>query len=365
MKNLVLGVNDAIYRACIGVAGLAIVINGGERNLVSAPTTVVIVMGAPQPRAAVSSGWCVTAAGVTGCSPMSDLVAVSSLVGSATGLILAGGTYLPPHALNSEPLEALPAEVPQASSVARLTERQLATLRLAMLGKSNKVIAREMDLSEATVKAHLAEAFRRSAPRFGQHIALGEHQLVVLVQIRQRIGRVQVLVPGLQSAFLEGGAAAMHRHPHLAVPGRCIDGIDDRHRGAVIPAVLRNRQHHRPDIRRLGKHEVGSIRHVAAVVPLGIGADEPIDGAVDAEVEPDELAPRDRDRQALGREPSARRALHCPCSDGERRSRTGAGRGRKVRARWRARRCPRTSSWSRASARRRTPTRCTSRSARW
>ena len=42
-----------------------------------------------------------------------------------------------------------------------VTERQLATLRLAMLGKSNKVIARDMDLSEATVKAHLSEAFRR------------------------------------------------------------------------------------------------------------------------------------------------------------------------------------------------------------
>lgn len=80
---------------------------------------------------------------------------------AALRLVLAGGTYLPPHALSSEPLGAQPAEIPQASSVARLTERQLATLRLAMLGKSNKVIARDMTLSEATVKAHLAEAFKR------------------------------------------------------------------------------------------------------------------------------------------------------------------------------------------------------------
>lgn len=80
---------------------------------------------------------------------------------AALRLVLAGGTYLPPHALSSEPLGAQPVEIPQASSVARLTERQLATLRLAMLGKSNKVIARDMTLSEATVKAHLAEAFKR------------------------------------------------------------------------------------------------------------------------------------------------------------------------------------------------------------
>jgi DNA-binding NarL/FixJ family response regulator len=84
---------------------------------------------------------------------------------AALRLVLAGGTYLPPHALHSETPEAPPAEVPHASAVARLTERQLATLRLAMLGKSNKVIAREMELSEATVKAHLAECFKRLGVR--------------------------------------------------------------------------------------------------------------------------------------------------------------------------------------------------------
>ncbi|MEQ1438526.1 response regulator transcription factor [Fontimonas sp. SYSU GA230001] len=80
---------------------------------------------------------------------------------AALRLILAGGTYLPPHALASEAPPPASAEIPQAGPVARLTERQLSTLRLAMLGKSNKVIAREMDLSEATVKAHLAECFKR------------------------------------------------------------------------------------------------------------------------------------------------------------------------------------------------------------
>lgn len=84
-----------------------------------------------------------------------------SVMMAALRLILAGGTYLPPHSLSSEPLNAPVLEESAEHSVARLTERQLSTLRLAMQGKGNKAIARELDVSEATVKAHLSEAFRR------------------------------------------------------------------------------------------------------------------------------------------------------------------------------------------------------------
>jgi DNA-binding NarL/FixJ family response regulator len=41
-----------------------------------------------------------------------------------------------------------------------LTSRQLDALMLAVLGKSNKQIARELELSEGTVKQHLSAAFR-------------------------------------------------------------------------------------------------------------------------------------------------------------------------------------------------------------
>lgn len=97
-------------------------------------------------------------AGAAGFIPKASSHAVMM---AALRLILAGGTYLPPHALNSTPLEA-PAEivVPSDSILSMLTERQMTTLRLAMQGKVNKVIAREMDVSEATVKAHLSAAFR-------------------------------------------------------------------------------------------------------------------------------------------------------------------------------------------------------------
>ena len=80
---------------------------------------------------------------------------------AALRLILSGSTYLPPHVLSvTGPAVEGEAPVEPSGGVAALTERQLAALRLAMQGKANKIIAREMDISEATVKAHLAAAFR-------------------------------------------------------------------------------------------------------------------------------------------------------------------------------------------------------------
>src|SRR5258706_374362 len=48
----------------------------------------------------------------------------------------------------------------QAPSGEHLTERQVDVLALLALGKSNKVIARELDLSEKTVKSHITAVFR-------------------------------------------------------------------------------------------------------------------------------------------------------------------------------------------------------------
>ncbi|MDM4770193.1 response regulator transcription factor [Solimonas sp. SE-A11] len=78
---------------------------------------------------------------------------------AALRLVLAGGTYLPPHALLGSAPQAATAQQP-GDPLAELTPRQVETLRLAMQGKANKVIAREMDVSEATVKAHLSASFR-------------------------------------------------------------------------------------------------------------------------------------------------------------------------------------------------------------
>ncbi len=43
-----------------------------------------------------------------------------------------------------------------SAASSRLTPRQLGVLSLVVQGKSNKMIARELDLSEATVKVHVS-----------------------------------------------------------------------------------------------------------------------------------------------------------------------------------------------------------------
>jgi DNA-binding NarL/FixJ family response regulator len=77
----------------------------------------------------------------------------------ALQLILAGGVYLPPQVLGTAPrlgTAGARAEPPLAD----LTERQKAVLRSALKGTPNKVIARELGISEGTVKSHLSSAFR-------------------------------------------------------------------------------------------------------------------------------------------------------------------------------------------------------------
>jgi len=77
----------------------------------------------------------------------------------ALQLILAGGVYLPPQVLG--PARDLPGSHHEPKSLlGTLTERQLEVLRKALKGAPNKVIARELDISEGTVKSHLSAAFR-------------------------------------------------------------------------------------------------------------------------------------------------------------------------------------------------------------
>jgi DNA-binding NarL/FixJ family response regulator len=83
----------------------------------------------------------------------------------ALRLVMGGGVYVPPLFLQSaqarEPLAPDDPEVSAAdASEESLTGRQADVLVLLSQGKSNKVIARELDLSEKTVKAHVTAVFR-------------------------------------------------------------------------------------------------------------------------------------------------------------------------------------------------------------
>lgn len=85
----------------------------------------------------------------------------------ALGRVLQGNTYIPPSiierfALAQTPMPALkspPTPGPTAQTLG-LTERQAEVLVFLVQGLSNKLIARKMDVTEATVKAHGTSIFR-------------------------------------------------------------------------------------------------------------------------------------------------------------------------------------------------------------
>ena len=85
----------------------------------------------------------------------------SEVILNAIRLVLSGGTYLPPEAIGRQTREA-PAASSAEDIAARLgiTPRQADVLALLLAGKSNKLISRELNLAESTVKNHVAAVFR-------------------------------------------------------------------------------------------------------------------------------------------------------------------------------------------------------------
>ena len=88
----------------------------------------------------------------------------------AVQLVLAGGTYVPPRLMAQ-------AAHPPPGRIESLTPRQHDVLRELARGMPNKLIARELDISEATVKVHLLAIFR----------ALGARNRTEAVLVAQRL----------------------------------------------------------------------------------------------------------------------------------------------------------------------------------
>ena len=97
--------------------------------------------------------------GALGFIPKSSSAAV---ILQALRLVLAGGTYLPREIMaapQKSPLAPKPAAHGPAPGLG-LTPRQADVLWLLLEGKSNKVICRELDLAEGTVKNHVAAVLK-------------------------------------------------------------------------------------------------------------------------------------------------------------------------------------------------------------
>ncbi|MGH8642089.1 MAG: response regulator [Burkholderiales bacterium] len=104
----------------------------------------------------------VTRAIDTGAMGFIPKTASTQILLNALRLVLSGGVYLPPEMLRKH--DSVPPVVTQfAASPAQLrdpreiglTERQSQVLTLLVQGKPNKIICRELNLAEGTVKIHV------------------------------------------------------------------------------------------------------------------------------------------------------------------------------------------------------------------
>ena len=73
--------------------------------------------------------------------------------------MLAGGVYVPPRGLE-EAAVVEPTRLSKQVAAAALTPRQRDVLRALSRGQPNKLIARELGLTEGTVKIHIAAILR-------------------------------------------------------------------------------------------------------------------------------------------------------------------------------------------------------------
>lgn len=126
-----------------------------------APNTPVVIVSASERGEAVRQAMLIGAAGYL---PKSSTSAITE---QAIRLVLSGGCYLPRQAMAEDPPVALPAAgggvsaVDAAAASASLTRRQAMVLEKLAEGLSNKEIARALDITEITVKAHISAILRK------------------------------------------------------------------------------------------------------------------------------------------------------------------------------------------------------------
>jgi len=87
----------------------------------------------------------------------------------ALKLVLARGVYLPPAVLDAAGPASAPVSAASQATAGQtlpgLTPRQMDVLRCVIQGKPNKIIARELEVSEGTVKAHLSSVLHALGTR--------------------------------------------------------------------------------------------------------------------------------------------------------------------------------------------------------
>ncbi len=116
------------------------------------PSAGVVILSASENRGDIRRA---LDAGAAGYIPKSS---TNEVMLSALKLILSGGVYVPPVLVSGG--GASPAPPVFDGGAPSLTGRQSEVLALMAEGQSNKEIARSLDLSESTVKAHVSAIMR-------------------------------------------------------------------------------------------------------------------------------------------------------------------------------------------------------------
>lgn len=121
---------------------------GSLRRLIrKAPSVPIIVISASEEPDLIRD---TLEAGAMGFVPKSES---SRIIRHVIELVLGGGVYVPPSLLRLS-------HGSRSDANLGLTPRQRDVLRLILDGRSNKEIARDLELSVATVKAHVGAAYR-------------------------------------------------------------------------------------------------------------------------------------------------------------------------------------------------------------
>ena len=125
----------------------------------AAPGAMLVALSADEKRETVLAA---IAAGAAGYIPKT---AQSGAMMAALRFVLSGGVYLPAAVLERRASErrdsAVAGAVERSPEELGLSPRQVDVLKLLVEGKSNKLIARDLAMSESTVKTHLEALFRR------------------------------------------------------------------------------------------------------------------------------------------------------------------------------------------------------------
>ncbi|MFY0992023.1 response regulator [Halomonas sp. C05BenzN] len=149
------------------------------------PWLPVAIISADQERGTILDAIALGAVGyIPKSTPRQDLLA-------ALTRILEGHVYLPPDIMRRPPSPPPPGVAPPDDALgqrlAQLTDKQLEVLVRLMRGASNKVIARELDIAETTVKTHVSAILRKlGVPgRVQAILAAGEADLETLLEARR------------------------------------------------------------------------------------------------------------------------------------------------------------------------------------